>query len=47
LEITVVQQVNFLNAQTFNVNPNTGGNVQNAVQTSTVDSETTTRAAFW
>jgi hypothetical protein len=40
---TVQQQVNFLNTQTFNVNPNTGGDVQNAVQTSTVDSQTTTQ----
>jgi hypothetical protein len=40
---TVEQQVNFLNTQTFNVNPNTGGDVQNAVQTSTVDSQTTTQ----
>jgi hypothetical protein len=38
---TVEQQVNFLNTQT--VNPNTGGDVQNAVQTSTVDSQTTTQ----
>src|SRR6202789_1730933 len=40
---TVEQQVNFLNTQTFNVNPTTGGDVQNAVQTSTVDSQTTTQ----
>jgi hypothetical protein len=40
---TVEQQVNFLSTQTFNVNPNTGGEVQNAVQTSTVDSQTTTQ----
>ncbi|MGB8536446.1 MAG: peptide-N4-asparagine amidase [Acidobacteriaceae bacterium] len=40
---SVEQQVNFLNTQTFNVNPNTGGDVQNAVQTSTVDSQTTTQ----
>jgi hypothetical protein len=40
---TVEQQVNFLNTQTFNVNPNTGGDVQNVVQTSTVDSQTTTQ----
>ena len=40
---TVEQQVNFLSTQTFNVNPNTGGDVQNAVQTSTVDSQTTTQ----
>jgi hypothetical protein len=40
---TVEQQVNFLNTQTFNVNLSTGGDVQNAVQTSTVDSQTTTQ----
>ncbi len=40
---TVEQQVNFLSTQTFNVNPNTGGDVQNAVQTSTVDSQITTQ----
>jgi hypothetical protein len=40
---TVEQQVNFLNTQTFNVNPNTGGDVQNVVQTSTVDSQSTTQ----
>jgi Peptide N-acetyl-beta-D-glucosaminyl asparaginase amidase A len=40
---TVQQQVNFLNTQTFNVNPSTGEDVQNAVQTSTVDSQTTTQ----
>ena len=40
---TVEQHVNFLSTQTFNVNPNTGGDVQNALQTSTVDSQTTTQ----
>ena len=40
---TVQQQVNFLNTQTFNVNPNTGGDVQDVVQSSTVDSQTTTQ----
>ena len=40
---TVEQKVNFLSTQTFNVNPKTGGDVQNAVQTSTVDSQTTTQ----
>jgi hypothetical protein len=44
VETTVEQQVNFLSTQTFNVNPNIGGDMQNAVQTSTVDSETTTRS---
>jgi hypothetical protein len=46
VETTVEQQVNFLSTQTFNVNPNTGGDVQNAVQTSTVDSEITTRSGI-
>jgi hypothetical protein len=46
VETTVDQTVNFLNTQTFNVNPNTGGDVQNVVQTSTVDSQTTTRQGF-
>ncbi|AEU37861.1 peptide-N4-asparagine amidase [Granulicella mallensis] len=46
VETTVEQQVNFLSTQTFNVNPNTGGDVQNAVQTSTVDSKTTTRSGI-
>jgi Peptide N-acetyl-beta-D-glucosaminyl asparaginase amidase A len=44
VETTVEQKVNFLSTETFNVNPNTGGDMQNAVQTSTVDSETTTRS---
>jgi hypothetical protein len=43
VETTVEQKVDFLSTQTFNVNPNTGADVQNAVQTSTVDSQTTTR----
>jgi len=43
VETTVEQKVDFLNTQTFNINPNTGGDVQDAVQTSTVDSQTTTQ----
>jgi hypothetical protein len=43
VETTVNQTVNFNNTQTFNVNPNTGGDVQDVVQTSTVDSQTTTQ----
>jgi hypothetical protein len=43
VETTVAQTVDFLNTQTFNINPNTGGDVQDAVQTSTVDSQTTTQ----
>jgi hypothetical protein len=39
---TVQQQVNFLNTQTYNVNP-TGSFVENVVQSSTVDSQTTTQ----
>ena len=46
VETTVEQKVDFLSTQTFNVNPNTGGDIQNAVQTSTVDSQTTTRQGF-
>jgi hypothetical protein len=44
VETTVEQKVDFLSTQTFNVNGNTGSDLQNAVQTSTVDSETTTRS---
>jgi hypothetical protein len=39
---TVQQQVKFLNTQTYNVNP-IGSFVENVVQTSTVDSQTTTQ----
>jgi hypothetical protein len=39
---TVQQQVNFLNTQTYNVNP-VGSFVENVVQASTVDSQTTTQ----
>ncbi|MBB5326750.1 peptide-N4-asparagine amidase [Tunturiibacter gelidoferens] len=46
VETTVEQKVDFLNTQTFNVNPNIGADVQNVVQTSTVDSQTTTRQGF-
>ena len=42
VETTVEQKVDFLSTQTFNVNATTGADVQNAVQTSTVDSQTTT-----
>ena len=40
---TVEQQVNFLNTQTFNINPNNGDDLQDAVQTSTVDSQISTQ----
>jgi hypothetical protein len=46
VETTVAQTVNFLNAQTFDVNVANGPEIQNVVQTSTVDSETTTRDGF-
>jgi hypothetical protein len=46
VETTVAQKINFLSAQTFNVNPVTQPEIQNLVQTSTVDSETTTRDSF-
>jgi hypothetical protein len=46
VETTVEQKVDFLSTQTFNVNANTGYELQNAVQTSTVDSETTTRSGI-
>jgi hypothetical protein len=46
VETTVEQKVDFLSTQTFNVNGNTGSDLQNAVQTSTVDSETTTRSGI-
>jgi hypothetical protein len=46
IETTVAQKVNFLSTQTFDVNVNIGPDIQNAVQTSTVDSETTTRDGF-
>jgi hypothetical protein len=46
IETTVTQKVNFLSAQTFDVNVNLGPELQNLVQTSTVDSETTTRTGF-
>ncbi len=43
VETTVEQKVNFLSAQTFNVGAN---EIQNAVQTSTVDSTTTSQLGF-
>jgi hypothetical protein len=46
VETTVEQKVNFLSTQTFDVNPNIGPDNQSTVQTSTVDSETTTRTGF-
>ncbi|WP_353070083.1 peptide-N4-asparagine amidase [Tunturibacter empetritectus] len=46
VETTVAQKVNFLSAQTFDVNVANGPEIQNLVQTSTVDSETTTRDGF-
>ncbi|MGA7159180.1 MAG: peptide-N4-asparagine amidase [Acidobacteriaceae bacterium] len=46
VETTVAQKVDFLSTQKFSVNANTGYELQNAVQTSTVDSETTTRSGI-
>ena len=46
VETTIEQAVNFLSTQTFDVNPNVGPDIQNAVQTTTVDSATTTRNGF-
>ncbi len=46
VETTVAQTVNFLSAQIFDVNVANGPEIQNVVQTSTVDSETTTRDGF-
>ncbi len=43
VETTLSQAVNFLSTQTFDVNPYVGPDIQNAVQTTTVDSITTTR----
>jgi hypothetical protein len=45
VETTVDQTVDFLSNQQFNVGPTT--DIQNAQQTSTVDSRTTTREAFF
>ncbi|MBB5344796.1 peptide-N4-asparagine amidase [Tunturibacter empetritectus] len=47
VETTVAEKVNFLSAQTFDVNVANGPEIQNLVQTSTVDSETTTRDGFF
>jgi hypothetical protein len=44
VETTIQENVKFKSTQTFNVNANT--EIQNAVQTSTVDSTTTTRDGF-
>ena len=46
VETTVEQAVNFLSKQTFDVNINVGPELQNVLQTSTVDSVTTTRTGF-
>jgi hypothetical protein len=46
VETTVEQKIDFLSTQTFNVNPNIGADVQDVVQSSTVDSQTTTRQGF-
>ena len=46
VETTVEQKVDFLSVQTFDVNTATGPDIQNAVQTSTLDSTTTTRDGF-
>ena len=46
VETTVEQAVNFLSTQTFDVNVNSGPEIQNVLQTSTVDSVTTTRDGF-
>ena len=46
VETTVEQTVSFLSAQSFDVNVNTGADLQDVVQTSTVDSLTTTQDGF-
>jgi hypothetical protein len=46
VETTVEQTVNFLNTQTVDVNPNVGPDDQDVVQTTTVDSVTTSRTGF-
>jgi hypothetical protein len=46
VETTVEQKIDFLSTQTFNVNANTGYDLQNAVQSNTVDSTTTTRSGI-
>jgi len=46
VETTVDAKVDFLSTQTFDVNGNTGPDIQNAVQTSTVNSTTTTKSGF-
>jgi len=47
VETTVAEKVKFLSTQTFNVTPNSSTDIQDAVQTSTVDSLTTTRDGFF
>ena len=46
VETTIEQAVDFLNTQTVDVNPNTGPDNQDVVQTTTVDSITTTRNGY-
>ena len=46
VETTVEQAINFAQTQTEDVNPNIGPDDQDLVQTSTIDSVTTTRAGF-
>jgi len=46
VETTVDAKVDFLSTQTFDVNGNTGPDIQNAVQTSTVNSTTTIKNGF-
>ncbi len=46
VETTVEQAVNFLNTQTVDVNPNIGPDNQDLVQTTTVDSVTTTNYGY-
>ncbi len=46
VETTVEQAVDFLNTQTVDVNPNIGPDDQDVVQTTTVDSVTTTRSGY-
>ena len=46
VETTVEQKVDFLNTQAVKVNANSSPDIQNATQTSTVDSETTTRNGY-
>lgn len=46
VETTVKENVNFLSVQTFDVTPNSSTDIQDADQTSTLDSTVTTREGF-